>query len=174
MGGEARHDRRHELASHANGRCLKRRPNLLEQLQQPSHIWGMPGLGQRLKDLLRRSFDVSGRDAHLQSMQLLRENLSPAQRGQLEVFNYFEVIGGDTGKRYRIHLGHQMNVEVLDKKGNHARTLCFMPRGYLPTGDMVLAQKLALELFETEAVQISNVAVPGITLFDHPPYGFRR
>ena len=75
----------------------------------------MPGLGQRLKDLLRRSFDVSGRDAHLQSMQLLRENLSPAQRDQLELFNYFEVIGGDTGKRYRIHSGAQMNVEVLDK-----------------------------------------------------------
>jgi hypothetical protein len=134
----------------------------------------MPGLGQRLKDLLRRSFYVSGRDAHLQSMQLLRENLSPAQRGQLELFGYFEVIGGDTGKRYRIHLGRQMNVEVRNKKGDRARTLCFMPTGYLPTGDMVLAQKLALELYETEAVQIANVAVPGITFFDHPPHGFRR
>ena len=133
----------------------------------------MPGLGQRLKDLLRRSFDVSGRDAHLQSMQLLRENLSPAQRGQLEVFNYFEVIGGDSGKRYRIHLRRQMNVEVLDKKGNRARTLCFMPRGYLPTGDTMLAQKLALELYETEAIQIAHVVAPGITFLEHPPHGFR-
>ena len=127
----------------------------------------MPGLGQRLKDLLRRSFDVSGRDAHLQSMQLLRENLSPAQHDQLELLNYFEVIGGDSGKRYRIHLRRQINVEVLNKREDRARTLCFMPRGYLPTGDMMLAQKLALGLYETEAVQIAN-------LFDHPPHGFRR
>ena len=134
----------------------------------------MPGLGQRLKDLLRRLFGVSGREAHLQGMQLLRENLSPAQQDQLKLFNYFEVIGGNTGKRYRIHLGHQMNVEVLDKMGNRVHTLCFMPRGYLPAGDTMLAQKLALELYETEAIQIANLVGPGITPFAHLPHGSWR
>ena len=40
-----------------------------------------------------------------------------------------------------------------------------MPKGYLPTGETTLAQKLALELFEAEALQIANVVVPGIGPF---------
>jgi hypothetical protein len=31
------------------------------------------------------------------------------------------------------------------------RLLCFMPRGELPVGDIMLAQKMAPELFESEA-----------------------
>ena len=58
------------------------------------------------------------------------------------------MIGGDTGKRYRIHHGYQMNVEQLDQNGRRTRLLCFMPRGGLPVGDIMLAQKIALELFE--------------------------
>jgi hypothetical protein len=132
----------------------------------------MPGLGQRLKDLLRRTFDVPDRAAHFQSMQLLKENLLPAQQDQLELLKYFQVIGGDTGKRYRIYLAHQVNVEMFDKSGNRRR-LCFMPRGLLPTGDMMLARKIALELFETEAVQIANIVAPRDETSAWPPYGFR-
>ena len=99
--------------------------------------------------------------------------MSSAQRNQLQLLDYFEVIGGDTRTRYRIHFGTQNNVEMFDHCGNLTR-LCFMPKGHLPTGDTMLAQKLALELCETEAIQIANVVVPGTTLFDHPPYGFRR
>jgi hypothetical protein len=134
----------------------------------------MPGLRHRLKDLLRQSFDVPRKDAHLKGMQLLRENLSPAQRDELALFNYFEVVGGHTGKRYRIHVAQQMNVEVLDKNGNRVRMLCFVPRGYPPTGDVLLAQKFALELFETEALQIANVVVHRGAFFDNPPQCFRR
>ena len=115
----------------------------------------MPGLGQRLMGLLRRALEQSSRDAHLQALQLLKDNLSLAQRNQLEVFNYFEVIGGDSGTRYRIHFGTQNNIEVFDNCGNCTR-LCFMPKGYLPTGDTMLAQKIALELFETEALRVAN------------------
>jgi hypothetical protein len=50
-------------------------------------------------------------------MRLLTDNLSPAQRDQLEVFNYFDVIGGDTGTRYRIRFANLMNVEKLDSSG---------------------------------------------------------
>jgi hypothetical protein len=40
------------------------------------------------------------------------------------------------------------------------RTLCFMPEGRLGVGDILLAQKLALELFEDEAVKAANKALP--------------
>jgi hypothetical protein len=66
------------------------------------------------------------------------------------------VTGGDTGKRYRIRRGYQMNVEQLDGNGKLSHVLCFMPEGHLAEGDVVLAQKLALELFESEALKIAN------------------
>jgi hypothetical protein len=66
------------------------------------------------------------------------------------------VIGGDTGGRYRIRLGQQMNVERLDKYGKVVCLMCFLPEGRLPLGDIMLAQKCALELFEQEAVAVAN------------------
>jgi len=35
----------------------------------------------------------------------LRQWLSPVQRAQFAEKGYFEVVGGDTGKRYRIYAG---------------------------------------------------------------------
>ena len=49
-----------------------------------------------------------------------------------------------------------MNVEQLDRTGKRIRVLCFLPEGGLALGDVMLAQKVALELFETEALQIAN------------------
>jgi hypothetical protein len=88
-------------------------------------------------------------------MQLLKENLSAAQREQYKRCNYFDVIGGVTGRRYRIRQGHQMNVELLGDTGGRVRLLCFMPEGCRWVGDVMLAQKIALELFETEALKIA-------------------
>jgi hypothetical protein len=70
------------------------------------------------------------------------------------------VIGGRSGHRYRIRHGSQLNVERLDKNGNRACLLCFMPQGSLPVGDILLAQKMALELYENEAIQIANKTLP--------------
>jgi hypothetical protein len=89
-------------------------------------------------------------------MQLLKENLSAAQREQYKRCNYFDVVGGATGRRYRIRQGHQMNVEQLGDTGGRVRLLCFMPEGCRWVGDVMLAQKIALELFETEALKIAN------------------
>jgi hypothetical protein len=97
--------------------------------------------------------------AHLQGADLLMENLSPDQRRQYSTRGYFDVVGGNTGNRYRICRGYQMNVEEIDVAGRPIRLLCFMPRGRLVTGDVMLAQKLALELFEEDALRIAN-AVP--------------
>lgn len=38
-------------------------------------------------------------------VNLLREWLSPEQRAQFDAKRYFDVIGCDSGKRYRIHYG---------------------------------------------------------------------
>lgn len=89
-------------------------------------------------------------------MQLLKENLSAAQRTQYERCNYFDAVGGATGRRYRIRQGHQLNVEQLDETGGTVRMLCFMPEGCHWAGDVMLAQKIALELFETEALRIAH------------------
>ncbi len=89
-------------------------------------------------------------------MQLLTRNLSLAQRNQYAMHGYFDVIGGDTGKRYRIRHGCLMNIEQLDQNNRRVQLLCFTPRGRLPVGDIMLAQKIALELFETDVLRVAN------------------
>jgi hypothetical protein len=113
----------------------------------------------------RRISPASERNAHARGVQLLTENLSPAQRDQYVGYGYFEVIGGDTGKRYRIKQGSQMNVEELDKKGKRVKVLCFMPKGGLVLGDVMLAQKLSLELFESQALAVANTIPERYHLF---------
>jgi hypothetical protein len=105
-------------------------------------------------------------------MRLLTDNLSPAQRDQLEVYNYFDVVGGDTGTRYRIRYGNLMNVEELDSRGERIRQLCFAPEGRLPVADTMLAQKIALELFETEAVHTANERREWPDFWERPRSGF--
>jgi hypothetical protein len=87
---------------------------------------------------------------------LLTQNLSAPQRRQYETCGHFDVIGGRTGATYRIEYSRQLNVQQLDQSGACVRLLCFMPKGGLPVPDMMLAQKLALELFEDEAIAVAN------------------
>jgi len=94
-------------------------------------------------------------EAESRSHRLLVDNLSDTQRTEFLARGSFDVIGGDTGKRYRIKRDRQMNIEELDRSGRRIKQLCFLPKGDVPLGDMMLAQKLALELFETEALGIA-------------------
>jgi hypothetical protein len=80
------------------------------------------------------------------SLRLLRQWLSPAEREQLARKGYFEVVGSDSGQ-YRIHVGASVNVCEIDERGR-PRGGCFMPIGALPIGDVMLAQKIALETSE--------------------------
>ena len=113
---------------------------------------------QGLRDLMRLILDaeVSKKAARERAMQLLKQNLSPDQLKQFERSGHFEVIGGDSARRYRIRRGHQMNVELLDKNGRRFCCLCFRPEGTLATADVMLAQKFALELFEVQALKVAN------------------
>jgi hypothetical protein len=100
-------------------------------------------------------------DAERVALQLLHDVLSPEQRAQYDRNGIFDVIGGQSGKRYRIRAGSQMNVEELNADGGSVRALCFVPKGGVPMGDILLAQKLALELMEEETLRVAR---PGVFL----------
>jgi len=94
------------------------------------------------------------------SLALLRKWLSPSQREQFGRRGYFEVVGSDSGKRYRIHAGASVNVCEIDEKGCLQEGLCFMPIGALPIGDVMLAQKIALETCEREVRTVARRFTP--------------
>jgi hypothetical protein len=128
----------------------------------------MLSLRQNLRELLRWIGDDASWQRRLEpldedpqrAIQLLKENLTMTQREQYESHGFFEVTGGATGRRYRIHRGFQMNVEALNAAGRRVRLLCFLPQGRLPICDNMLAQKIALELFELEALKIARETPP--------------
>lgn len=133
----------------------ERRAWLAEQMRRLSH-----GLSRNFRPQRRagvRLFaDEGSTEAQERGIRLLKENLTLAQRQQYEKHWYFEVVGGKTGKRYRIRHGRSMNIDQLDKNGRRVCGWCFFPKGGLVTGDVMLAQKVALELFEAEALMIAN------------------
>ena len=87
---------------------------------------------------------------------LLEQWLSPAQLAQYENNGHFEVRGCHSGKRYRIRRARQMNIDELDEAGARSAAWCFGPEGNLPIGDVMLAQKIALENDEQTALAVAN------------------
>jgi hypothetical protein len=80
------------------------------------------------------------------------------------VRQYFDVIGCDTGRRYRIHYGTVTNVHQIDQAGQPVTGLCFVPSGGLVAGDVMLVQKIALETNEQTTLAVANpfkVQAPG-------------
>ena len=82
---------------------------------------------------------------HARALRLLRSWLSPAQRAEFDSRGYFEVVGCNSGKRYRIRRGKSGNVNEIDEDGRLGKGWCFVPLGGLVEGDVMLAQKIALE-----------------------------
>ena len=99
------------------------------------------------------------------SLRLLRHWLSPVQAAQFAEKGYFEVVGGETGKRYRIYAGAATNVCEVDEKGRKKVGLCFLPIGELPIGDVMLSQKIALENSESGALAVARRFVPNGFMF---------
>jgi hypothetical protein len=89
-------------------------------------------------------------------LRLLRHWLSPEQRAQFDGLGYFEVVGSDSGTRYRIYRGSATNVYQMDLDGRHHAGWCFMPCGELVAGDVMLAQKIALETNERSTLMVAN------------------
>jgi len=86
--------------------------------------------------------------------RLLTENLTPDQLSQYKTTGSFEVVGCHTGKRYRIQ--PYFRVQELDRRGRPVCQYCFEPAGRLVPSDIALAQKVALETYERQALRIAN------------------
>jgi hypothetical protein len=96
------------------------------------------------------------KEAEQNARKLLTEWLSPAQLAQYKRRGHFEVTGCHSGKRYRIRAGHQLNVDELDEHDRTVAVWCFGPEGQLPIGDIMLAQKIALETNEYASLEAAN------------------
>lgn len=93
-------------------------------------------------------------------MKLLKEWMSAEQRAQFDALGYFDVIGSESRQRYRIRYGFAMNVYKLDADGRAMCGLCFVPCGGLVAGDIMLAQKIALETDESTALAVAKSFLP--------------
>jgi len=96
-------------------------------------------------------------------ISLPREWLTAEQKAHFEASRYFDVTGCDSGKRYRIHHGRATNVHEIDGAGQPVIGWCFIPAGDLVAGDVMLAQKIALETDERATLAVANRFVPTIT-----------
>ena len=111
---------------------------------------------------LRRELDLP----ESRGVKLLKEWLRPDQLAQFEARRYFDVIGSHSGKTYRIHYGSSMNVHELDADGRPLVCWCFLPDPYLVPGDVMLAQKIALETDEQMALTVANKLAPADVRFN--------
>ncbi len=96
----------------------------------------------------------------VRGITLLREWLSPEQLGQFNKHGYFEVTGCHTGKRYRVFYATGTNIHELDEFGKPVVGCCFVPVGSLVPGDVMLAQKIAIETDELAALQVAKSFTP--------------
>jgi hypothetical protein len=86
---------------------------------------------------------------------LLLDHLTEEQRRQYRRHGCFDVVGGESAKRYRIWQRTMQNIEELDSFGQRVCVWCVHPLG-VPMADVLLAQKAALELFESETLRIAH------------------
>ena len=108
-----------------------------------------------VRELYRKFANENTRETR--GLRLLRDWLSPDQREQLDNSGYFEVFGCASRKRYRIyHVKFAPNVYEIDGVGHLKAGACFLPAGDLVTGDVMLAQKIALETDEHRAIAVAN------------------
>ena len=98
--------------------------------------------------------------SEIRGINLLKEWLSPEQLAQYQSYGYFDVIGRQSGKRYRIRYGVAMNICEMDSRGRIAAGWCFVPQETLVAGDVMLAQKIALETDEWSALVVAKKFKP--------------
>ncbi len=99
-------------------------------------------------------------DSERRGIKLLREWLSPTQLAQFDFYGYFDVVGCDSGKTYRICYRCGTNVYELDQDGRRTVGWCFVPVDTLVAGDVMLAQKIALETGERRALAVAKNFMP--------------
>jgi hypothetical protein len=122
-------------------------------------LWRFLGACSRWARAIRDWYQLP-RKSELRGRELLREWLSPEQLAQYDSHNYFEVMGCHTGKRYRIRHGIGANIYELDDDGLPKVGWCFVPKDNLVAGDVMLAQKIALETDERSALAVALNFMP--------------
>jgi len=93
--------------------------------------------------------------ARARAEELLLRHLAPEQRAQLQERGCF-VVTARSGRRYRIYRGRSHNVKLLDAADREVKSYCAYPRELVPEGDVMLSQKLMLELAEERFLGIAN------------------
>lgn len=101
--------------------------------------------------------------AEQRAYELLRSHLSCTQRAQFDAFGCFDVFGSDTGRRYVVRNLTAINIDEFDTNDVCRMKWCFVPSGELALGDVLLAQKVALECFESEALLQARAFLPNST-----------
>jgi hypothetical protein len=111
----------------------------------------------RRRQLMRARYRELGcTEREVRGLRLLREWLSAEQLAQFNKYGYFEVTGCQSGKRYRIRYGTATNIHELDQYGRPKVGWCFVPNQPLVAGDIMLAQKIALETDELGALAVAK------------------
>jgi len=130
----------------------------------------LTNLAKLLSRFLRRPSDAQGFRAvrllyrsirkinlpEVRALRLLRQWLPAEQLSQFDALHFFDVVGCHTARRYRIYYAASQNVERLDEFGRSVERFCFIPEGDLAPGDVMLAQKIALETDELAALGVAN------------------
>ena len=93
------------------------------------YLWRSVIAGARNVLTLRERYRAMMDAREARGITLLREWLSPMQRAQFDASKYFDVVGCDSGRRYRIHYGKVTNVHQIDAAGQPVTGLCFVPSG---------------------------------------------
>lgn len=103
-------------------------------------------------DIERRILVSNGLKALNQSIKLLIGHLSNEQKEQYKATEKFLVKGCHTGRIYRLDKSPSYNIQCVLTEDRW----CFVPAGNLQIGDVLLAQKIALETDEKAALKIAN------------------
>jgi hypothetical protein len=120
------------------------------------HLWRSLAAGARKVQALRERLKMIEDLREARGVTLLGEWLSPEQKAQFDASRCFDVVGCDSGRRYRISHGTGTNVHEIDDAGRPVTGWCFVPSGHLVAGDVMLAQKIALETNERAALAVAN------------------
>ena len=111
---------------------------------------------RRRESMRDRCLEMSRSESEVRGIKLLKDWLSAEQLSQFRKYGYFDVVGCVTGRRYRIRYGLVTNVHELDEQGRAITGWCFVPNQPLVQGDIMLAQKIALETDELKALAVAK------------------
>jgi hypothetical protein len=99
-------------------------------------------------------------EASQRGIELLKTNLTKQQLADFENHGWFDVVGGETGLKYRIKRGTHQNIFCIIEDPRYKepilKMMCFTTVGRYVMGDVMLAQKIALECDELATLKIAN------------------